>query len=103
LGVVRFIVYKPILQIIAANYCFSGNNIMTKLKQILKYEYHGKEWERMNPIRYDKISCRYMFNRHGNWLRIICKILGHKMVCAYEEMPLYHARCAVCKYEIVAE
>jgi hypothetical protein len=76
---------------------------MMKLKQILGYEYQGEKWVRMNPVLYDETSYRYMFNSYGNWLRIICKIVGHKMVYAKEDMPLYHARCAICKYEIVAE
>ena len=76
---------------------------MMELKQIFKYEYQGKEWVRIAPILCDKISCQYMFSRYGNWLRVICRIVGHRMVCSYEEKPLYHARCTICKYEIIAE
>lgn len=56
----------------------------------------------MNPILYNKTAYKHMFSRRGNWLRIMCKIVGHKMVRADDEMPLYHARCAICGYEIVA-
>ena len=85
------------------NYYVSGNNVMTKQENITKYECKSKGWMRINPILYDKIVYRHMFSRCGNWLRLICKVIGHKMVCADDEMPLYHARCAVCKHEIVAE
>jgi len=57
----------------------------------------------MSPSIYDKTVYQYIFYRRGNWLRIMCKIIGHKMVRAIEEMPLYHARCSICRYEIEAE
>ena len=46
---------------------------------------------------------RHIFIKQGNWLRIMCRILGHTMMQADDEMPVFHARCATCMYEIIAE